>query len=361
MMSPGSRHRAGRNNDLHGRGYTLVELVLSLAIMSIVMAGTASVAVIASHALPSTESPDRAVTRGCEVLRDIAGELLYATSITENSTAAVTFAVADRGHGAAGPETVRYAWSGSPGDPLTRQYNGGSVVDLIQDVSEFDLSYDLKVVAEEQPSVDLEGAEIELSSHQSVNAGNSFSITASDWIGQYFQPSLPADAISWKVTRVMIEAQSRGQADGETLVQLRPAISGNLPAGSVLEQLSMIESDLTTVYTWQEFSFANVSGLAPGSGLCLVLQHVADATSANVRFDNATGPGCLDTGDGGSSWTYYGTRAMNYYVYGTVTTPSAPAAVTKQWLLSVGIKLRVGPDPATGVETAFQVLNEPEV
>ena len=41
----------------------------------------------------------------------------------------------------AGPETIRYAWSGTPGDPLTRQYNGGTVLNVSDYVQFFSLDY----------------------------------------------------------------------------------------------------------------------------------------------------------------------------------------------------------------------------
>ena len=52
---------------------------------------------------------------------------------------------------------------------------------------------------------------------------------------------------------------------------------------------------------------------------------------------------------------------MVYYVYGTATTVTTPDPVTREWLRQVGITLRTGSDAWTRVETAAQVLNEPEV
>jgi len=121
-------------------GYTLVELVVSIAIMSILMAGIASAVLIASHAMPGGQTPLETAVEAIDVVDQIASELLYATTITENTASAVTFTVADRSHGDSGPETIRYAWSGTPGDPLTRQYNGGTTVTVCQDVQDFSLA-----------------------------------------------------------------------------------------------------------------------------------------------------------------------------------------------------------------------------
>jgi len=340
----------------------LVELVLSMAVMTIVMAGTASVVLLASHALPSAESPARALAQSSDVVGEIAGELLYATSITEKSATAVTFTVADRGHGDPGPETIRYAWSGTTGHALTRQYNGETVLTVVEDVREFALTYDLTVVTEEFPPVENESAETLLVSHDTSVALTDLSLTDKNWIGQYFFPPLPADAIAWNVTRVKFMARIEGAAKGITAVQLRLPTAGNLPGSTVLEEVLMYESALDPSYLWEEFSFASASGLSPTQGLCLVLaMNKKDTHLADVQYDSGAGSGLLLTTNGGGSWTNYGSMSMLYYVYGTVTTTSLPDPVTRQWVRSVGITLRVGPAPSTRVETAVQVLNMPEV
>jgi hypothetical protein len=351
-----------RNAHPFSRGFTLTEIVLSMALMTTVMAGTTSVILIASHALPGAQNPGQALTDSSDVVGQIAGELAYASSVTEKSASAVTFTVADRGHGGAGPETIRYAWSATSGDPLTRQYNGGSVVPVAEDVSEFDLSYDLKVVTEQGDPVTNESAEVLLISQDTSVALTDFAITDKDWIGQYFLPPLPADAFEWRVTRVKFKARVHGGTNGITAVQLRLPAAGNLPSATVLEMVPMYEDALGASYLWEEFSFASVSGLSPSQGLCLVLAvQKKDPHLADIQYDDASGSGRLTTTDKGTNWNYDAGKSMLYYVYGTVTTLGPPEAVTRQWLLSAGIKLRVGPDPSTRVETEVQVLNVPEV
>ena len=341
-------------------GFTLIELVTSMTIGAILLGGMGSAILIASHALPGRNTATDAILRASDVVEQIAGELHCAVTFTQRSATMVEITVPDRNADLA-PETIRYTWSGTPGDPLTRQYNAGTIVIIAEDVQEFDLTYRLKTILEDLPPEAIEGPEVLLSSHASGNVGTSFSITSSDWVGQYFQPSLSADALSWKVTRVSIEVQSRGQKSGATLIQLRPATANNLPETVLLEEATMLESNLTSGYIWMDLFYGNVSGLTPGQGLCLVLEHVSGSQSANVRFDNAGGSGWLNTSDGGLSWTNYGTRALNYNVYGTVTAMMKPPPISRRWMRSVGITLRLATDARTRVQTAAQVLNVPEV
>jgi prepilin-type N-terminal cleavage/methylation domain-containing protein len=142
------RHRFAR------RGFTLAELVASMAILTILMGAMTSVIVVASHAIPDAEDPVQTKLATMDVVDQIGRELYYATTITESTATAMTFTVPDRGHGAAGPETIRYAWSGTPGDPLTRQYNGGTVVNLSTGVQSFSFSLSRRVgELQDMPSV----------------------------------------------------------------------------------------------------------------------------------------------------------------------------------------------------------------
>jgi prepilin-type N-terminal cleavage/methylation domain-containing protein len=142
------RHRFAR------RGFTLAELVASMAILTILMGAMTSVIVVASHAIPDAEDPVQSKLATMDVVEQIGRELYYATSITEATATAITFTVPDRGHGAAGPETIRYAWSGTAGDPLTRQYNGGTAINVSTGVQFFSFSLSRRVgELQDMPSV----------------------------------------------------------------------------------------------------------------------------------------------------------------------------------------------------------------
>lgn len=342
-------------------GFTLVELVLSMAIMTILMGAMASAVLIATHALPDDQSPSTAAVDGSEVLDRIAGDLLAGTSFPEMTARSVTLTVADR-NGDKAPETIRYAWSGTPGDSLTRQYNGGTVVKLVAEVQEFALDYVLTTVTEEHDPVTKESAEQVLCSYDTPVVAADFAITETEWIGQYFFPSLAADVTAWKVTRVSFMARIHGADKGITAVQIRLPTGADLPSPTVLEEVLMYENSLGESYSWKEFAFSNVSGLSPTQGLCLVLAlNKKEAHLADIQYDSGGGSGRLTTTDAGSTWSSDAGQSMLYYVYGTVTTTTTPDPTIRQWLRSVGITLRIGKDPSGRVETATQVLNAPEV
>ncbi len=129
--------------------YTLVELVVAVAVTGILLAGMGSAIFVASRASDSGTVPSNTV-EGSRAVAEIAAELREATSFSERTATSVAFTVADRNSDAA-PETIRYGWSGTPGDPLTRQYNAGTVVEILEEVYEFQLGYPLMTITEEGP------------------------------------------------------------------------------------------------------------------------------------------------------------------------------------------------------------------
>ena len=88
----------------HRCGFSLVELVTSLAIISILMVAMGSAIVIATRGLPDPNSPFAQTMDAAQVVGQIADEVAYATSVTEASATTIEFTV-DR-HGT--PATIRY-------------------------------------------------------------------------------------------------------------------------------------------------------------------------------------------------------------------------------------------------------------
>ena len=338
-------------------GFTLIELVVGLVISTVLVVALGSAVVITSKAIPDSQSPEKTVLDTTRLLPDITQELRYALRVFDRTSTAVKFTVADR-DGDTKQETIRYEWSGTVGDPLTRQYNGGTISNVAENLHEFELLYETEMVTE-TIEFEVESTEVVLASYEDPDDVDEYAITSSDWLGQYFEPSLPPDATRWRVTRVLIKAHLDGAANGETLIQIRKASVLKRPLPRVLEQKSMWEAFLSFGYTWKEFSFIDLPWLSPNIGLCLVLEWANGAISAVIRCDNDGGSGLVLSNDAGISWSNT-TQSMVYFVYGTYMTPTTET-IDHHFLHQVQIGLQIGSDPSSRVDTAVGILNRPEV
>jgi len=338
-----------------------------MAIMTVLLGGLASAMMIASRAVPDRNTTLGATLDSAYAADQLAAELFTAKSFTVRTSTAVEFTVADRNNDGA-DETIRYQWSGVPGASLTRKYNAGLAVTVAGDVNEFALLYDVVAVQSTTQPGPNESAETLLISFDSATGSLSDSnIDSNNWVGQCFMPALQADATAWKITRVKIQASTHGNNKGVNWIQLRlPTGSLLLPASTVLEQVQMLESSLTATPWWQQFSFSTASGLSPSQGMCLVVAFASttgDADTANIR---KSGGGALSnsnfvkTSNAGSSWSAT-TESLLYYVYGTITAPTAPVVTQQYYVTRVRIKLRTGSNADARAETFVQILNEPEV
>lgn len=126
------------NNNRHGM--QLLELVISLASASVLMAGLSSSIIIANQSmkLATTRQATSAKTQlGLDRLRY---DLAEAFGTTGRSTSGVTLSVGDR-NGDGLRETVQYRWPGGAGAPLQSATNAGPWRDVTENLSSFQMNW----------------------------------------------------------------------------------------------------------------------------------------------------------------------------------------------------------------------------
>lgn len=306
-------------------GLTLVELAASLAILGVLLVACGSAIVLTTRANDAAVTLSGPDAQG--VADRIAADLRMATSFSERGAAAVTFTVPDR-DGDGSPETLRYAWSEDPADPLTLEYNGAQAVTIAEDVQHFCLSYLLRTV----PPALRESEETRLIYHDDAPGGffDSEVVTDSDIVAQYFKPPLPSNAVSWKILRAKWRGRSEGSTSGVIQVCIFTADAAGKPTRELLEAVSVPESSLTDYYAWHEVAFSSASALDPSRGYCLVIRGIPSEYSARVVYERlgsymTPNTHWLTSSDGGTTWSAPGhTDDMRFYVYGTVTTAGEP-------------------------------------
>lgn len=352
----------GRTTRKRRPAFTLVESVGAMAITGVVLATTVGTLQLFTVNGPRLERMEKARGQAGILVHRMRSELRLATTVTELTPTAVTFVMPDTNNDAV-DETIRYSWTGTSGDPLMREQNGGAAEAAIADVVRFSVAVD---VESKTATADAPSAELLLFSHDATKDLNDFSVNASNGCGQFFSPTLPAEATSWAVTRLQFQAKSRGAATGVTSVELRRATASNKPAATALESQSLSESDLKPTYDWQAFAFTMVTGIPPAEGLCLVLPYVSGGDSCEIRHHDSNVSAYsgmfLETSDSGAFYSADGGKAMRLYVWGTYLSPQ-PATVAGA-MQSVHLELEVKPSGAPKpmrIDTAVPCLNRPSL
>ena len=343
------------------RAFTLLELTVSSLISSILMAGLGSTIYIATRA----GDPDVGSLRDCQessaAAFDMTAELQFAQSFTERTATSVVFTVADR-TGDAKPETIRYAWSGTPGDPLIRQFNGGAIVKVVENVQELSLTYSVKSIAEPTPPPSASDEKLFLQ-QDSTNSGTASLLGINEnRFAEYFKPTLPADAISWRITRVKFIANIHKNAGGIFSVEVRPANGTGEPDSNEVDAVVVYEADLID-YAWHEVAFPNAGGLSPSDGYFIAFVPRSSGTVALLTV-GTNSVGSPETkyfvDDGSGTWVEDATKDIWLEIWGTITSPTPPPP-DRYFLQSIGLTLQVGTDTKARMQTRTDVLNRPEV
>ena len=328
---PGAKPRAGAV-----RGFSLAELLVSLVIIAILMTAMGSVMVLTGHAV-GLSAAHAGEARVDDVVATIAAEQRLASRVTERTARSITFIV-DRDHDGVS-ETVRYAWSGVPGEPLTRASNGGVPVILIPKCNRFNLSYVLKSTAAVAAAPDVEVAsDVLLYAHDGGSSGAS--VNSANWVGQYFKPDwstvAPGKTVTaWRVTRVEVVASrvASGTATAPWIVRLYPATSGTdlRPiVASKLDEQTMAASTMTLtnapVTRYSSGAFVTNAGLDTAKGMVITIGPNTSSPSGFVGFDAASvdvaGQMMTSANSGGGYTVSPATRDLRVRVYGRYKYPA---------------------------------------
>jgi hypothetical protein len=334
--------------------------MVSLMVMTILLGGLASALHIAGQALPGEDSPVMRTLTCSRVVNRLADELACATHFSERTANAVTFTVPDR-DGDGFCERIRYAWDGSAKNfgPIMRTYNEGEPVKIASDVHEFNLDYQTKSLTETYPGPMIYSDEILLCYFDGSSTPKELMVEKDEWPGQYFNPSIPDSAHSWKINRVEFPVMMNDPPKEFAYVQIRTASEYRTPTDTILAQVELQESTLTEYFQWKSFTFDQFPPQPPGQDLCLVLKQLDGGPSCRIRYEyRPTGFLYKHKDD---PWNYYSGTTMFYRIYGKIGYQSSQASVTRRYITGVNVACQVGSDSANRIVTEAYPLNETEV
>jgi len=140
-----SARRAGLPPPRGRRGFTLIELIVGMAVMAVLMGAMVSSLAVASRALDDRVSPTARARAAATVVEEMHADLSEAQAFLERTASAVTFVVPDRNDDGR-PEVIRYEWTGPADQRLLRTVNSGPAVAVAENVELLNLTYVLKTI-----------------------------------------------------------------------------------------------------------------------------------------------------------------------------------------------------------------------
>lgn len=370
---------SARNNP---RGFTLIEVLISLGISTLLLAGLGGVILLSVKAIPNSGSAANRIgtsTRGADMLTT---ELYYAQSFTSLGTNSVTFTVAPR-NGDATPETITYSWSGVVGDPLLRQYNGNPPAPVVANVASFSLAYNKaqrqNVKTIKTSSTTPEQLLASCTGWPGVTPTlKDFAASSTNQVSEYF--TIPNSVSAWptgatlNVTRVRLPLKAfTGGGASYTVGLYQPAAtSGPAPSAVAIgSPVTVSASTLTSSYVWTDIYVPGASVSNPNqNGFCVVVSAPTTTSSVNAQYLYSTSapsdtPTMQTTTTGGSSWgptSSTNQQDLEFSFYGQfTTTTTSQQTVTDSYLQSVVVQLQTGTDGRAPLNTTVEVYTQPIV
>ncbi len=355
------------------RALTLVETVMASMVMGIVVASTMSAAHIVLSGASSLEAKNNATNDLALAMLRLRNELRFALTITELTDKTISFTVFDI-DGDDVDDILRYAWSGTTGDPLTRQINMDSPTTLVQNCTRFDLQADVGELKQNlgpawSPETLIAAHDTCPNNYSQVLA--TLNTNHRRYLAQSFIPEA-SGATKCKITRarISLRVDSSG-VDEELLVTIREANKYYSPAPTVLSQAIVPYADLPTSQQWCEVGFSNQPEIPTGSIICLVISGGA-TSDAHVGF-NYLLSGSYDDGttmfasnDAGVGWSPLGYQTiydLRVYIYGHYDTNIGGTGVLldgKVINMIVGLSAGEGREQASA-DAVVNCMNEPPI
>jgi hypothetical protein len=277
------------------------------------------------------------------------------------------FVVTDRdGDGAT--ERFRYEWSGVPGEPLLKTLNGGTPVNVVDSVQDFQVSASIDAQTASIAST-TDSAETLLASNAVTPSGPVRMIDATSFSAQRINPAgfagAPANATAWNLTKIDFQG-SKNSSPGTTLrVQIRSAGDPyDCPTGEVLGEVAVPQESLSAAAGWNSATFTSpIRGLALHRNYSLAWRGTDGESGTPLRLltDDNAATSVHESSNAGATWTYMPARRTYYRIYGTYTSPGTTVNVTRNYATRVNVVLQAGENTSSRVDASIPLENKPEL
>ncbi|MBX9735888.1 MAG: prepilin-type N-terminal cleavage/methylation domain-containing protein [Phycisphaerales bacterium] len=258
--------------------FTLIEIVISLALISIIAIASAGVMRLAARAASGSGDPRAEASGPAEALRQIMQDLQLATSVLRADSTGMSVEVPDRDADGK-PETIEYEWDGVSGSTATRSINGSPASPLLVDVAALDFSLDVATLSVGATAQSVPEA-IVVTAPQ--NSGGTGVVTIDRAVGVYLSPALGTNDRTWKPTRVRVYMSRAGIARGNVSVELRVA-PADAPSGTLLAGWTINDTTLSAGGGYVTFAVPAGVTLDRDTKVALLVRAASSDTTVSVR------------------------------------------------------------------------------
>lgn len=316
-------------NPLHARpapAFTIIELMLALAISAIVMTSVPLMISLSSRAAPTAGGIQLAASETADCFAQLTADLQIAQAITAVSATSITMSVPAR-DGSDTLQTITYAWGGTPGDPVKVDIDGQASV-LVAAADDFSLTptSGTHTVYSDQTFTESKS----VTHHSATGTESSLTIPpAGSCIQVIAAPSDPG-VIGWTLTDLDIYLACAAAVSGESVVvSVIPLNSDHSPATGTYATQAFDSSDLKT-------SLKKVSIEFPPLWLAIDefvgIEFTVTSTSLNAFVGTVATPGLYSGGalyasaaDAGP-WSAVAGSVLYHEAQGTTLTGTGGAA-----------------------------------
>lgn len=302
------------------RGLSLVELLVAMAMSSTVLVGAVAAIGIGGRAFRSATDGVRSAS-AIDVLARVSADVELAIAFTERTATAVEFYVPDRtGDGA--PELIRYAWSGTTGDPLTHSMNGSTPVAVLEGVAQLSLEYVVaNVVGKPEFAAPPPPApnDTEIFERDFTDSGLTHSLTTNSRVAGIVRPSIGGS--TFRVTRVRLPLVGASGGGDVTVSIHRVNMLTATPDSSALASSSIRQTDLPTSLSDVEFAFAAAADFNAGDYVAIVVSQPSGTSAGLVGLEASPQyltDGWIATTGLLGLWGVNATRDMPIEIYGVI-------------------------------------------
>lgn len=273
------------------RGLSLVELLVAMAMSATVLGGAVAAIGLSGRTFQSAANGIRS-SGTIDALGQMSSDVQLALKVTERTATAATFWVPDRtGDGA--PEQIRYAWAGTPGDPITYSINGSTPVDIVPEADVFLLEY-VATTMTGQPTFAAPagggggGGFVEENVFERAFSGTPASVhtvTSSASVAAIVQPTLPGGGSTFRVTRVLIPLRDPGSGQNINVALHTVNMVTGVPQATALALTTVRKQDLPASFTNVEVVFTSDAIFSSGDHVAVVVSSASGSASAEVPLE----------------------------------------------------------------------------